>query len=210
MWFKKDEDRVVTTHVKDEWIWVEGFKGTNKDMTCRDYQYELGKQFDISEDREVEMCEHGFHLCHRLVDVFNYYGFDHNNRFFKVRALVRKKDFDHYYSYTERDESGRSQFFSGNHKLVASSIIFTEELSTEYLCEYFGIQDWSDEYKTMARELGIGNAQNIMREKELVNLGYSETFAKTVIVRKKYDIAAAVGSLPDLSMDMKVWTIFNS
>ena len=26
---------------KEEWVWIEGYKGTSSDMTCNDYQYEL-------------------------------------------------------------------------------------------------------------------------------------------------------------------------
>ena len=46
---------------KDEWIWVEGYKGTDKNMCCRDYQYEIGKQFDMSDDEEIKECSSGFH-----------------------------------------------------------------------------------------------------------------------------------------------------
>lgn len=34
---------------EEKWIWVDGYKGTDKDMKCRGYQYEFGKQFDIPE-----------------------------------------------------------------------------------------------------------------------------------------------------------------
>lgn len=45
----KPEDKGV-----EEWVWVDGFKGTDKDMKCRDYQYELNKCFDISDDKDIK------------------------------------------------------------------------------------------------------------------------------------------------------------
>ena len=49
----------------EEWVWIEGYKGTYRDMTCaNDYQFELGKRFDMDcEGDEIKQCEKGFHLC---------------------------------------------------------------------------------------------------------------------------------------------------
>lgn len=62
---------------EDEWIWVEGFKGTESDMRCRDFQYKVGKHYYTNEDN-VEMCQSGFHFCINLCDVFNYYEINFN------------------------------------------------------------------------------------------------------------------------------------
>ena len=40
----------------DEWIWVDGYKGTDEDMKCHDFQYELNKQFDMPEDVKIKSC----------------------------------------------------------------------------------------------------------------------------------------------------------
>ena len=47
------------------------YKGFNKDMTCRDFKYEEGKEYEINGD--VECCENGFHACEDPLDCFNYY-----------------------------------------------------------------------------------------------------------------------------------------
>ena len=47
------------------------YKGFNKDMTCRDFKYEEGKEYEISGD--VKCCENGFHACEDPLDCFNYY-----------------------------------------------------------------------------------------------------------------------------------------
>ena len=46
------------------------FKGFNKDMTCRGFQYEEGKEYET--DKAVA-CESGFHACEYPLDCFNYY-----------------------------------------------------------------------------------------------------------------------------------------
>ena len=47
------------------------YKGFNPDMTCRDFQYEEGKEYEIG--GEIECCKNGFHACEDPLDCFNYY-----------------------------------------------------------------------------------------------------------------------------------------
>ena len=46
------------------------YKGFDKDLKCRGYQYEIGREY---EEREAEICEKGFHACEYPLDVFGYY-----------------------------------------------------------------------------------------------------------------------------------------
>ena len=46
------------------------YKGFNKDMTCRGFQYEEGKEY---EENEAVACEKGFHACEYPLDCFSYY-----------------------------------------------------------------------------------------------------------------------------------------
>ena len=50
---------------------IKTYKGFNKDMTCRDFKYEEGKEYEIKED--VKCCENGFHACEYPLDCFYYY-----------------------------------------------------------------------------------------------------------------------------------------
>ena len=47
------------------------YKGFESDLTCRGFQYEIGKTYTM--DGPPEICKHGFHFCRKLIDVFGYY-----------------------------------------------------------------------------------------------------------------------------------------
>ena len=46
------------------------FKGFDKDLKCRDFQYEIGKEYS---EEKADICNYGFHACEFPMDVFNYY-----------------------------------------------------------------------------------------------------------------------------------------
>ncbi|MGN6417762.1 MAG: DUF7666 domain-containing protein [Pseudobacter sp.] len=64
---------------------TKGYKVTKQDMTCLNYQYEIGKRFKI--DGPIEICETGFHFCEKVADCFNYYDFSPENRVFEILAF---------------------------------------------------------------------------------------------------------------------------
>ena len=47
------------------------YKGFECDLTCRGFQYEIGKTYTM--DGPPEICRRGFHFCRKLIDVFGYY-----------------------------------------------------------------------------------------------------------------------------------------
>ena len=54
------------------------YKGTDKEMKCRDFQFELGKEYV---EEEAKLCDKGFHGCEYPLDVFAHYA-PADSRFF--------------------------------------------------------------------------------------------------------------------------------
>lgn len=212
--FRKSEDIIEKklaeeTVEPEEWIWVDGYKATDRNMRCRDFQYELGKKYDMPNDVKVEACESGFHLCLYLSDVFNFYSIGNGHRYFLVRALVRKKDAD---EYTGRD---RYSYLSRNDKMVdklaAKSIEFIRELDMDEILKGSRAEQWPEQYRRMALNTSIGHAGNLMYVDNLKSVGYSEPLANMLSSSDRaYELAYAFGSQSDMSMDMKMYCLMTS
>ena len=83
------------------------YKGMSKDMKCRGFQYEVGKEYET--DKAVA-CECGFHACEYPLDVFNYYP-PSTSRFFEV------------------EQSGEISKHGGDSKVASTKIKIGAELS---------------------------------------------------------------------------------
>ena len=59
---------------------IKSYKGFDKDLKCRDFQYEIGKEY---EEPKAIACNAGFHACEVPLDVFNHYP-PANSRFCEV------------------------------------------------------------------------------------------------------------------------------
>ena len=95
---------------KDEKV-ITAYKGFNQDLTCRGFQYEVGKTYEV--DGEISLCENGLHFCENLKDVFDYYNRDGENRFFEVEVV--------------------GQVVSGNDKSVTNKLKIIRELSKKII-----------------------------------------------------------------------------
>lgn len=99
--------------IEQDWIWVDAYKGTDKNMVCLGKQYRMGVE-DTYGDKVV-LGSKGYHVCADLKHCFKTYDYDFSNRFFKVKALVNAKD----YQYRNPN----------NTTLVAKAIKFVEEIT---------------------------------------------------------------------------------
>ena len=57
------------------------YKGFDKDLKCRGFQYEMGKEYEM--DGDIKCCERGFHACESPLEVFDHYDMT-TSRFAKV------------------------------------------------------------------------------------------------------------------------------
>lgn len=50
---------------------IKSYKGFDKNLRCRDFQYKIGGIYEM--DGEIKVCSRGFHACESPFDVFDYY-----------------------------------------------------------------------------------------------------------------------------------------
>nr|DAZ28916.1 MAG TPA: hypothetical protein [Caudoviricetes sp.] len=60
---------------------MKAYKGFDKDLKCRGFQYEIGKEY---EEKEAKVCEKGFHACTNPLNVLQYYPPCYENRYCEV------------------------------------------------------------------------------------------------------------------------------
>ena len=60
---------------------IKSYKGFDSSLSCRDFQYEVGKEYEM--DGHIECCERGFHACESPLEVFDHYDML-NSRFAEV------------------------------------------------------------------------------------------------------------------------------
>ena len=50
---------------------IKSYKAFDKNMQCRGFQYEVGKEYEM--DGEIKCCERGFHACKSPMEVWDHY-----------------------------------------------------------------------------------------------------------------------------------------
>ena len=50
---------------------IKSYKGFDSSLSCRDFQYEVGKEYEM--DGRIECCKRGFHACESPLEVFDHY-----------------------------------------------------------------------------------------------------------------------------------------
>ena len=63
---------------------MKAYKGFNKDLKCRDFQYEVGKTYTHKGD--LRLCNSGFHIVENPLDALSYYSAARGNRYAEVEA----------------------------------------------------------------------------------------------------------------------------
>ncbi|EMH7638027.1 hypothetical protein V6U30_001722 [Salmonella enterica] len=112
------------------------FKGFNKDLKCRDFQFKIGKTFH--HDGKVEACGSGFHACECPFDVFSYYP-PAESRYAETIS----------FGVTDREEGGDT-------KIASASITIKAELTLPQFIQR-GIEwIWSKIDKSLEQQIMTG------------------------------------------------------
>lgn len=173
-----NEPKEEETKEEPKYIWVEGYKGVSQDLKgYNGFQYELNTEYSC--DGEPIICENGFHLSLNLYDASTYKNIM-EDRFFKVRALVRENDYLQYGKTVPEYFAGFTLRFVEIDKLVAKKIILLEEISTDQIYEQ--LKDRYKILKFLTKEEFLQIKENKISiskicENRLKNKGYSDTFS---------------------------------
>jgi hypothetical protein len=115
---------------------VRAFKGFDKGLKCRGFQYEIGKEYEIEGD--VRCCGNGFHACENPFDVFSFYPIIDNdgnfNRFCEVEGSGKADKDDEKTAFSKlkvKAEIGIKGFISAFIEIVKESVK-TEKDSGNY------------------------------------------------------------------------------
>ncbi|EAX1647631.1 hypothetical protein AB634_02965 [Salmonella enterica] len=129
------------------------FKGFNKDLTCRDFQFAIGETFH--HDGKVEACGSGFHACECPFDVFSYYP-PAESRYAETLS----------FGVTDHEEEGDT-------KIASSSITIKDELTLPQFIQR-GIEwIWSKIDKSLEQQIMTGNRS------AATNTGYQSAATNT-------------------------------
>ena len=67
------------------------FKGFDKDLKCRDFQYEVGGEYT---EESADICNKGFHACESPLEVFGYYAPGSGARYCEVELDANEQKSD--------------------------------------------------------------------------------------------------------------------
>ena len=131
---------------------MKAYKGFDKDLKCRGFQYEIGKEY---EEKEAEACEKGFHACENPLEVFRYYPPCDGNR------------------YCEVEQDGELSKHGGDSKVASTKIKIGVELGLKGLIQA-GVSFILDKVNWKADA-----ATNTDAQSAAVNWGYRSAVTNT-------------------------------
>ncbi|HEC8942182.1 TPA: hypothetical protein R4D41_004477 [Salmonella enterica subsp. enterica serovar Ohio] len=148
------------------------FKGFNKDLKCRGFQFAIGETFH--HDGKVEACGSGFHACECPFDVFSYYP-PAESRYAETIS----------FGITDSEEGGDT-------KIASSSITIKDELTLPQFIQR-GIEwIWSKIDKSLEQQIMCGSwsaATNTGDRSAATNTGYQSAAE----VSGSQSVAASLG-----------------
>ena len=159
---------------------MKAYKGFNRDMTCRGFQFEEGKTY---EEERAELCEAGFHACENPMDCMVYYN--------PAESVYHEVELEDVSSERKDDTKICGKKIKIGARLSISKFV---ELSIQYMkehCSDGGKKEASNTGdRSMASNTGYGSvASNTGYQSMASNTGYGSVAS----VEGKDSIAVASG-----------------
>ena len=130
---------------------ITSYKAFDKNMKCRDFQYEVGKEYEM--DGEIKCCNRGFHACKSPMEVWDYYDM-FNSR------------------YAEVEQSGKIDEEGNSTKVCSSHIKIKAELKLADIIN-IGVE-WLKDITSPSKVKADGALNdNGDRKKQIGSSGYS-------------------------------------
>jgi hypothetical protein len=142
---------------------IKSYKGFNKDMTCKGFQYEEGKEYETD---NVNCCNSGFHACEHPLDCFRYYSPNES-------------------VFHEVEQSGELSYSGGDSKVASGKIKIGTSLSIadivqaaiEYTTERSNKENDSTGYKGASSATGTCGASSATGYKGASSSGNKDSVA---------------------------------
>ena len=162
-----------------------GYKGFDKNLQCRGFQYEVGKTFEHEGD--VSCCESGFHFCENPFDVFGYYP-PSDSRYCSVEG------------------SGKSDKDNGDSKVSVSKLHISAEIGLKGMIDagikfIFDKVNWKDNKNTNTGDYSA--ATNTGDRSAATNTGYQSAAS----VEGKDSVAIVTGRYGKAKGSLGCWIV---
>lgn len=136
---------------------ITSYKGFDKNMQCRGFQYEVGKEYEM--DGEIKCCNRGFHACKSPLEVWDYYD------------ILNSR-------YAEVEQSGKVEKEENSTKVCSSHIKIKAELKLADIIN-IGVE-WLKDITSPSKVKADGALNdNGDRRKQIGSSGYSAQIDST-------------------------------
>ena len=134
---------------------IKSYKGFDKNLQCRGFQYEVGKEYEMN--GSIEVCSRGFHACESPLEVLDYYSIFGND-------LERNR-------FCEVEQSGNIDKEKGSTKVCSSKIKIKAEfklsdlinLGVEWIKEQVKFKESDNDVENSSYSAQIGSSGNYAR-----------------------------------------------
>ncbi len=140
---------------------IKSYKGFDKNLKCRDFQYEIGKEYEM--DGEIKVCSRGFHACESPLEVFDHY------------SMIGSR-------FCEVEQDGNISKEDRGTKICSSKIKIKAELKLAYMIN-LGVEWLKDitspeKIKTSIKDNSSGDGAQIGSSGNYAKIGSSGNYAQ--------------------------------